>query len=409
MINKEKVSDTANMVYNGINLIFLLWFATGFQNFGYDEIRYWGPVIWLIGGILCRKIATDIPVVLLMVGMYIYSKNCDYLYHVPFEWILKMVFCPVVAYIWGKRIMQGSQRYLSKEKWIETVLWIFAIGMLLHGVLNARIWFATDVTIDRTWADVWTGKVLPATHHILYFLPFLSLTAAAVCVKWQWSVLILLVTAGCLWFQYISGSRTPFVVCGAVLAVEWLLLIVLEWKNRKKRKFLLGTVLAGVAVVLIAFLAYVCRHGGFVGTGLHHFLFVRGGGVLHNVRFTTWWKVIQQMSTYTEGGQLMDLNGLTFAHNTWLDLYNTAGLKPFIFFTAFTLYSLADVIRLCFCRDTGTRLKVMLSGMWLALFLYLAVEPVLAANIRYFMYFCFVAGIVHYELSRQKKLLLGFF
>lgn len=409
MISKKDISKYGSVLYNIVNVVILLWFATGYHDFGYKDMRFWIILIWITGDLLYHKIAIDISAVLLFAGMYFYVKIYTGYFSVPDEWIWQTALCPGFAYIWGKRIAQGRQFKISKEVWIELVLWILVLGMLMRGLLNAKIWLENPPGSNRRWADIWTGAVLPATQHVLYFLPFLSLIAVIACLKWWWSVPILVVTGGCLWFQYISGSRTPFGVCLGVLIVEWLLLIGFEWKKRKKRIVLIASLLVIIAVAIEALLIYSYRYGRFADTDLYYFLFVRGGGIFQNVRLIAQRLVIQQMPVYTTGGKLMDLGGLNYAHNVWLDMYNTAGVVPFALFTAYTLYSLVDVIRLCFCKSTSARLKVMLTGLWLCFILYYSVEPALDANAMYLTYFCFVTGLIHYELGRQKRLLRGIF
>ena len=90
----------------------------------------------------------------------------------------------------------------------------------------------------------------------------------------------------------------------------------------------------------------------------------------------------------------MDLYGLEHAHNVWLDIANAAGVIPFFILLMYTIVSIVDMVKFLRNTQVGHELKYIVSGLYISLLLYYMVEPALMANIRFFIPWPYLNGII---------------
>ena len=99
----------------------------------------------------------------------------------------------------------------------------------------------------------------------------------------------------------------------------------------------------------------------------------------------------------------MELAGLNYAHNVWLDLANAAGVIPFVALVGYTILSFFDLIKLLKSAYVSQGIKYAASGIYLAFVLYYMIEPALEANILYLIPWIYINGIIYgfnQEVSR---------
>ena len=127
----------------------------------------------------------------------------------------------------------------------------------------------------------------------------------------------------------------------------------------------------------------------------------KGGGIINNVRFKAQRMALEQLFVYPMGGRQMEL-GRNYCHNTWLDMANAGGLIPFFSFALYTVYALYETVCLLLRKTVSPEIKVSLSGLYLAFFLYLSVEPALDASIHLVTPWIFINGITHGIVLKSK-------
>ena len=126
----------------------------------------------------------------------------------------------------------------------------------------------------------------------------------------------------------------------------------------------------------------------------------KGGGIFKNVRFEAQRMALLQLFDYPFGGHQMEL-GRAFCHNTWLDMANASGVIPFLLFTVYTFYTVYEVARLLLKKSISSETKIIFSGLYLAFFLYMTVEPALDASIHLLTPWIFINGLVHGVISES--------
>ena len=121
----------------------------------------------------------------------------------------------------------------------------------------------------------------------------------------------------------------------------------------------------------------------------------RDGGIIHNIRFQMQSNVIRQLFAHPFGGYHADLLGLEYCHNVWLDIANASGLIPFFIIIIYTIFSLVDLKNFLFNNEINPELKYIVNGLYFVLIIFYMVEPALMANIRFFIPWPYLNGIIY--------------
>jgi hypothetical protein len=110
-------------------------------------------------------------------------------------------------------------------------------------------------------------------------------------------------------------------------------------------------------------------------------------------RADAWLSVLTGIWSHPWGGREIDLSGLNYAHNLWLDVANDVGLIPAVLLVMFHAAHVGLLIRLT-NGGLSTPLLLVLTATSAA-FLAIAVgEPVLNASVPFFAATCFIFGAI---------------
>ncbi len=330
---------------------------------------------------------------LLLLGMFFYA----YISGCGLGDIILITGLPFLFMLAGKYLATDMSLKGKKEYYLLFLLAVFVIGYLIHGVLNSVLYFRDGLLFGkRMWGDIW-GDPLLATHQNIYMLPALSLMFPAfVYLKKYKAICISLILIDLFFlYQSISSlSRIPIMIWGILMIWGIVLFMLLNRRNgktiRNKKKVIVGIgIVLAIAVLLVGFNINTIKNLRFIQVLMH-----KDGGIIHNIRFQAQANVIRQLFVYPMGGCQMDLCGLEHAHNVWLDIANAAGVVPFFILLMYTIVSMVDIVR--FLRNTqiGHELKYIVSGLYISLILYYMVEPALMANIRFFIPWPYLNGII---------------
>lgn len=333
-----------------------------------------------------KKIRLDLNCVLLAVSIAVYDKMLHY----------GTLNCLMDVLIVSAFMVFGKYSASESKNQREAMLpgCIFLLSYSLYGLLNSINYFLYPFETGgrRTWPEFWTGQDLLATQQCIYVIPLLAMIIPAVIFWKKHKVTCSLILGVDLFFMYHSMrtlSRTPIMAIAVLGVWAMLLLLIFNRKNKKLMNYTKWTVLIGTGMVLLFLL---------VGWNwIREIPFVQNmgkdGGVLNNIRFRAQRSVLMQIFDYPMGNPEMYTEGLKLVHNVWLDMAKKTGIIPFLIFTAYTIVSCVQVIKLL-RSDAKPELKYLLSGLYFAFILYYTVEPALDANIRYIVPWTFINGVV---------------
>lgn len=396
----EKIKKKEKWIFV-ISLMILWAFFTQLFNFPNKLAIVCTFLICVIYCILQKKIMFGIREVILLITMSLYiwfsgRRNVTGISIV----LLLVLFQMVARYLVSS---SGNSEKMIKRLWL--LLGVFVLGYTIHAILNAKIFWELGSDFQaRRWMDFWTGSDVPATQHNIYYLPVLGLIFPALLYikkRKLICILILIVAAFFLYFSLITQSRTPVIIFGFLLLWELFLFVMCSWKDKKKRKkiFCCGGI---VLVVMIVAGGLVWLNRDVVQATSFYTAFSRDGGILHNVRFQAQYNVVKQLFVYPFGGYQMDLAGLNYAHNVWLDMANAAGVIPFALMLVYTLLGMYDLFFLLRSEKVCQAVKYVISGLWIVMILYYMVEPALESSVQFIVPWTFMNGLI-YQYSRREN------
>ncbi len=397
----EKIREREKIIYV-ISLVVLLAFFMQFFNLPNKASLLYVILLCMVYFILQKKILFGIREFLLLAALSLYiwysgKRNLNG---------ISIVLLPLFFQITGRYLISAAEDKNARLKRMWMLLGVFVAGYTIHAGLNAKIFFDLRSELwGRHWPDFWTGVYVPATQHSIYFLPVLALVFPAVlyirnhkglCVS------VLAASAFSLWFSIITQSRIPLLVFALVFAGEIILFFIFNQNNKKAKRVLL---LCGVVMLALAAIGslFVWLNWETVQSSSLYAAFSRDGGILHNVRFQVQRNVLKQLFIYPFGGYQMDLAGLNYAHNVWLDMANAAGIIPFVLLVLYTVLGVYDLLMLlkkdCVCPG----IKYVAAGLWASLMLYYLVEPALESTVQYIVPWTFISGLIYEYVKRVKS------
>lgn len=399
-MSKESSNKEKYLFYGSIIFLFCYFF----QLFGFTNswALLGSGMILFFSVFLKRKIYINIREIILAASLLLYTGIAGF----GTTSIISVTFLPVLFMAIGEYMVRSS--VATEEKKLYWLLGVLVAGFTLHGILNSILYFKLGVSegAGRWWIDIWTGIELPATHHNVYVLPILALTFPAFLFfrKYKWICGVILLSDFFLIMHSIySFSRIPILIWGILLVFEFVLFVIFNRTNKELVNYLkkIGIVLLGCifCVLVIIIGLSIWKNRNFVGS------LDRDGGIIHNIRFKAQMNVIKQLFVYPFGGYQMDLCGLQYCHNVWLDIANASGLIPFFLMIIYTIVSCIDIIN--FLRNPYFKnlLKYIISGLYFAFVVYYMVEPALMADVKFFVPWTYINGLVYgcNIMSRKRK------
>ena len=389
-------------VFAGICLFLLCYFM---MLFDFPNI-----LTVIIGTTICsillvrqKKIRLDIGTCLLIITIASYFIIR---YGVTQAFVMGLPYVGILMYVLANYLSCEAKTKENSERLLFMIFFTVVLGYTIHGFLNSYMYLAGYRTEGRRhWYDFWMNVYLPATEQVIYFLPILSLIFPAIIYFRKSKVLNVFILLSSVFFVYISwvsDSRMSIFIFPLVFAAQVVLYALLEWDKIKaaimKRKRLFIAICVCAAVVLLLFIIVDNPVMSVLKTKLG-----RDGGVFGSDRFVAQRLALEQLFVYPMGGSKMEFGRITYAHNTWLDMANRAGLIPFFAFTAYTFWTIYEMIVWLTKTEISTRRKLMVAGVYGAFFLYYTVERGIDNSMHFMTPWFFINGMVHGELSILKE------
>ena len=324
--------------------------------------------------------------------------------------LISISVLPVLFFALGDNLLHISLEMKQCWKKIVCLFGVLVVGYYIHGFFNTIKYFEMGQLVGvRHWNDFWTGIVTPATAHEVYFFPIIAIAFPMVIYLKKYRKLCIggiCALSYALFFSVISASRTPIIVVGIVLFLELLLYVLLNIDELKIKRTIKKTGIAitffGLILALILMLFVVINKDKLEGNYIFSVL-NRDGGLLGNIRFKAQLNVLKNMFVYPFGGCKIELLGLTYPHNVWLDLIYTAGIIPFFLFLGYTVLTVFDLIKLVKNENIKPEIKHIITGLYVAFVLYYMVEPALEGNVQNILPWTYLNGIM-YALNKGKEI-----
>jgi hypothetical protein len=310
--------------------------------------------------------------------------------------IIYYVVGPIGLYIVGQQFITKPNKSNSQ---LMTVILVIGFGYFIHGALNMYLNVSSNHLIYGTeiLIDVWSNSPVLRTLQGIYFTIISSLLFVALFVKEQntnvyWRILTAIASLFSILSSFILGNRTLIAIVIITFICSGLMYMLLT--NKKSSLFNRIVLLCAVLVIII-----IMDVGGVKNFILESRLlsrFAENRSVYDSSRWEFYGVFFKTFYQYPFGINLAGKDVLSFPymHNAWLDVYIQAGIIPFTFFIVYTLNIFYSLRRLIRSNYATIAVKLTVFSVYIGILTNFMVEPILIANIYYFMTLCLLTGMV---------------
>ena len=357
-------------------------------------------------------------VILLLIGTFIYAIWYRHQFKINLEMLILFMFGtayfmiyvqympisprtyvmfwlgPPVMYFIGYLFLAKRNMYLMK--WI---LFTVVFGLFTYGFLNMLPYFGdmSEYPDIRIAYDFWEGYWVVATLEGIYFTGMASLLIYnLIHLSVKKHLLLKLINFAAIgfstYFSILLENRTFFFLTAIVFVVVLLTELFLS-----KLKFYKPLIISLTFVALVYFgyqydvfgvQSYVIATRWY-----RRFTNILDAGVLSDPRFPVYNLFKIQFLQYPLGGFQMDIAGLDYAHNLWIDVYYAVGIYPFILIVLYTLLTFVTMGRILVSRFIKKDMKILIFSLFIGYTINFMTEPILEGVPYIFMLFCLINGL----------------
>lgn len=327
--------------------------------------------------------------------------------------------CPMAYYI-GTR-MQRDQENERVEKQLNSMVIRLTAGMTLHAIINfvyELIRFG-GINSGGVHYDFFSlGEKTSATGAATYLTllagaMFYSIMEADSARKWLIGFAAIIIA-----FVYDTtlGGRTFFGLAALAFALSMITYVVCQKDVKEKAKAfkkVIFTLLAIIVVALLLFLRYkdeIIKL--FESTYLYHrieyartrhsqslldFFTSSDRGIIRR-------QYIKLMPQYLWGGRkILDRVGF-YAHELWLDIFDIAGIVPYVLSLVITVQITYNSIRYMTGAERPIKNKVLIAGITASVTAQLFLEPVLTGCRALLFSYLIICGMIKSQLSQNRRI-----
>lgn len=390
----EQESVLSRNDYLLCGLLFLLGF--NFRNMFYIIFLVFAFLSFLVYRKSCLKPNILIRLLILFSFSFAYLYAYTKMYGTNIVKIIVITSFPIMYYLGYSTLVDG-------RKWKAPIISI-VLGLTLHGVLNFLYNFRMlSGNTARSTIDFWTHSEWIITGQISLFIMIAGLSYYIfACVSFKEkplvkTSLVILWSIGML-YNVLTATRT--VVYAAVLT-SMICSIVHLVRFNKEQKGVARYLVTVLFAILVIFFAYSIDFMGIKSWFMSTPLYTRTQviGVLSQSddilsRQGQAIAAFSQLLSHPNGGYTMAFSrNLKFIHNTWLNIAYFAGLVPCILFFLFSLGAFRDMT-IIVKNGINNQDVVFIVGVYIAVFVYLVLEPVCEAVPSMITLFCYICGYV---------------
>lgn len=330
---------------------------------------------------------------------------------------ISAIGCPMAYYI-GLRVQNVQMEMSLAEKQLKSVTLLLVAGMTCHAIINFLYELVRfgginsgGIHYDFFSLGAQTSATGAATYLTLFTGVVFYLIMESDSVK-KWIVGILLIIVAFA-YDMILGGRTFFALTGISFVLSMIAHVCGQKDNAKKRKaigkfFLIFLVLSVAATsVYIRYKNEITKI--FESTYLFHrisyakmaqsqdlFSFFKSSdrGNIRN-------QYIARMFDYPWGGRKILGEVGFYAHELWLDVFDSAGLIPFVLIWIVTLQITFCNLKYISNKEVPIKNRVLLVGITASVTVQFFFEPVLTGCRVLLFSYLLICGLVRSQLSRH--------
>ena len=312
-------------------------------------------------------------IVLCLFGIAFYA----FTYKVGFYSVMGFT-CPMAYYI-------GSNIKNPTEENIKKIVYLFAISMGFHVILNAIIEYILHghhgFFMSTTHYDFWTREKIANTATAInadiiigsmYYIMFHEKNKS-------FKVFSIIVFILSMFYLMVIGRRTPVIMLFAVFVMTYIYEArVLKSVNAKIKKGFTILMIASFVFVAAVIIVYVFDLFGFRRTlGGYHIIQKFTKGFINDQRFELYFGSFPLMPKYPFGGQHISTILGEQVHDFWIDIYDYAGIVPCALMIYYSILYLKVIISMFKSDRIKKDLKILMLGVFICIIMQMFFEPVM--------------------------------
>lgn len=289
------------------------------------------------------------------------------------------LFLPMAYYV-------GSNVYEPNEEKEKQIIYILALGMTMHIVLN----FATDLVFrglecfsKNSHLDIWTLNEYPTTQTGVNYILLLGIIYYLFVYETNKKIKIIGIVLFALSFIYLIalGRRTPIFIFGIVVLLTFII-DLFGLKNENKASIVLLILL--ILSILFGILLFLMYKNNLFGLGetVEHLGIVRKfiSVAFYTPRFELIKETLQLAPYHLFGGnEISDLMGLG-PHELWLDVFDIAGVVPYIMLVIYSIVCLINIFNTIKNRSLSKSFRLLVFSLLISITLQFFMEPIMSGS-----------------------------
>ena len=300
--------------------------------------------------------------------------------------------CPMAYYI-------GSNMRHPSEDNIKKVIYLFAISMGCHVILNSIFEYIVHghhgFFMSSSHYDFWTREKISNTATAInidillgcvYYLTFHEKNKVLKVID-----LVTFVLA--MFYLMVIGRRTPVMMIFIVFVVSFAYeTIYLKNTSVKLRKTFISILIAAVLFVVFIVTIYTLNIFGAKDV-LNGYRIIGkfSKGFINDQRFELYFGSFKLMPKYLWGGQHISKILGEQVHDFWIDIYDYAGIIPCAIMIVYSLIFLRDSVKTLKNDKVDKDFRILLIGVMTCIILQMFLEPVMTGA----SLFLLVSIIIH--------------
>ncbi|MCR4633441.1 MAG: hypothetical protein K5648_04885 [Erysipelotrichaceae bacterium] len=294
-------------------------------------------------------------------------------------------FYSVMGFMLPMAYYIGSNVRCKNEENVKKLIYLLSFSMAMHVVLNAVYELIVHGThgffYSSSHYDIWVGDKVNSTLIAIDIDLLLAGLYHLVFHEKEKTVrkIGLFIFCPAMFYLVVIGRRTQCILLILLFFASFIyesFFLKTNDQNRKRQFLTVFSVLLGAAVLVFA--AYAADLFG-AKTFMDELRIIQKlkMGLINDERVDVFFDTIGLMPKYLSGGQKISAELGLQAHNFWLDIYDYAGIMPFLLMIVYTFHCISVFFKILSSRKLSDPFKILSFSLALCFLIQFNVEPVM--------------------------------
>lgn len=309
--------------------------------------------------------------------------------------IVKSVAAIMLAYLLGY-----SQENVEERTICSVVIWI-AIFMALHGALNllynVSIFGTQAFSVSRS-LDFWSKSVSGSTGQATKFTPFLSVFFYLLFIDrhFKSKLFAVLIAIAMTLYNIELGGRSYFVLFAIAIVISY----IIQGKKSETLNSSLKSLLFIICIGIVLWMIYQSNMFGVKTTiessyFFHRFFSVSGQKLGEDDRILKKIEYLKNFLNYPFGGSnIRTTLHVGYAHELWLDVFDLAGIFPYLLLLLYTVTSIIRCIKMLKTKHLQIGTYIIIGTFYFVINIQFFIEPVIYGSPKLVVAYCLIDGLV---------------